>query len=258
MHIHGITRTALALADHCIRVFEAAYRSHLLRFPLATVIVWSSSAKGRCRCLMSIEDLMTHRVSIYALYFKIAFDMRARFQVLADEYNSLEKQPISTEDLETVKSRMEQCYSEKQQCAVIGVTFAGMALEAFFYDYAAEKLGDGIVKKHLDKLDLKSKFLIYARLVCGRSPDESGTAYRAMTALVALRNYLVHFKSKQFSTTQLDKASGFHSDLDARLESGIVDAVDCVFKVMAELDQLHGGEESYGSRMLSFVSEKMS
>jgi hypothetical protein len=206
---------------------------------------------------MSIEDLKTHRVSIYAMYFKIAHDSCDRWNALAKEYESLNNEALaSADDLRPISDRMYECSLQQRQCTVTGITFASMALEAFFYDYAAEVLGDGYVKDHLDKLDLKSKFLVYPRLVCQRSPDRSKAAYSGLSNLVRLRNELVHFKSKQFPYTQLDRATEHYDDLDERLKTGMFDAIGCVTKVMVELDALHDNNQSFGKRMRGLIDER--
>ncbi len=204
---------------------------------------------------MSFKELENHRISIYAMYFKTAYDMRKQYLSLAEEDVLLRTRAIVTGDeLLPISDRMYQCYLEQQQCAAIEITFSGMALEAFFYDYAADALGDSFVKKHLDKLDLKSKFLIYPSLVCGHAPDQSTDTHASLVSLVKLRNDLVQFKSKQFHCTQLDKASDHYTELDELLKSGVMGAIDCVDKVMNELDALHEHKKSFRNRMCSLTN----
>lgn len=188
---------------------------------------------------MSFDALRTHRVSIHAMYYTIAKYHAERYHELDHELTDLQSRGIAEEELEQVSRRIESCYEERERAAVISITFAGMSLEAFFYDYAAEVLGDKFVQQHLDRLDLKSKFLVYPRLVCGQSPEKSHDAYSSLTSLVSLRNDLVHFKSQGFPLEQIYKASEFHEQLNQRLKSGVDTAVSCVMLVMAELDRPH-------------------
>jgi hypothetical protein len=183
------------------------------------------------------------------MYYKIASECAARYHQRDAEYAAFEAGPVDEEELSEFSRRMNECYEEREQCAVIAITFSGMALEAFFYDYAADELGDTFVQEHLDKLDLKSKFLIYPRLVGGKSPDKSKAVYQSLGRLVKLRNELVHFKSKPFQGHELDKASDFHVTLNQRLKSGVDDAVNCVMQVMTELDLIHGSSAGFAMRM---------
>ncbi len=54
-----------------------------------------------------------------------------------------------------------------RQASVIGITFAAMCLEAFFFTYSSDHLGHGTAEA-LDKSDLPSKLLIAPRLVLGK------------------------------------------------------------------------------------------
>lgn len=183
------------------------------------------------------------------MYYQIARERAERYHQRDAEYAALEAGPVDDEELSEFSRRMEECYEEREQSAVVAITFSGMALEAFFYDYGAEELADAFVQEHLDKLDLKSKFLILPRLICGKSPDKSKPVYQSLGRLVRLRNDLVHFKSKPFQVHELDKASDFHSTLNQRLKSGVDDAVNCVMQVMTELDLIHGSGAGFALRM---------
>lgn len=198
---------------------------------------------------MALKHLSTHRVSIHAMYYQIAREAAARYHQRDAEYAALETGPTGEEELSEYSRRMEECYAEREQSAVVAITFSGMTLEAFFYDYAAEELGDAFVKAHLDKLDLKAKLLIYPRLVCGKGPDKSKAVYASLGRLVKLRNELVHFKSKSFPVQELERASDFHTTLNQRLNTGVDDAVDTVMQVMTELDVLHGSGAGFALRM---------
>ncbi len=162
-------------------------------------------------------NLWTHRISVHAMYFKIATEQARRYHERDVEHARLETDMVNAEELADIPQRLEQCYEDREQSAVVAITFASMGLEAFFYDYAAERLGDTFVAQHLDKLDLPSKFLVYPRLICGKSPDKSASAYGSLKKLVRLRNDLVHFKSQPFKVEELDQASDFHDRLNERL-----------------------------------------
>jgi hypothetical protein len=107
-----------------------------------------------------------------------------------------------------------------------------MALEAFFYDYAAEHLGDAFVQEHIDRLDLRSKFLVFPQLVCGKRPEKANKTYGQLTNLVSLRNLLVHFKSRPFGLEKLNEAGDFHDNLNVRMRKGVDLAVEAVRSVV--------------------------
>jgi hypothetical protein len=89
-----------------------------------------------------------------------------------------------------------------------------------------------------------SKYLEYPRRVCGKSPDTSAAAYLSLARLVTLRNQLVHFTSRPFNINELDKASDFHSELNAHLRAGVDDAIETVDLVLTEIGTLEGVSHS--------------
>ena len=185
------------------------------------------------------------RVGVHAMYFKIACDQVKIYHARAEELSRLEPQLYDADEVvPDLRDRVSACYLEREQAAVIAVTFSAMALEAFFYDYAAERLGDQFVKEHLDKLDPKSKFLVFPRLVCGKQPSKSGPAYEGLKKLIALRNELVHFESRSFGIDELPRASEFHDELNERLRSGVDGSVESVL-VLTELGALHGNARMF-------------
>ena len=120
-----------------------------------------------------------------------------------------------------------------------------MCLEAFFYDYAASKVGDSYVQKHLDRLDLPSKLLIYPRLVCGESINKDSDVFAGVKRLNKERNNLVHFKSKHFETADLKGADDFHNMLNQRFRAALKDGIKVIHAVMKAIDKLHGTDHFF-------------
>lgn len=188
--------------------------------------------------MSSLQDLMTHRVGMHKLFFKIAKEHHDKYQKLESDFISLSNKIVNSDDAQKVLFDLQDCYEEMASCAVITITFAVMCLEAFFYDLGASKLGDRFVLDNLDKLDIKSKFLVYPKLICGQSPNKSHVAYERLSKLVKLRNELIHFKSKPFELEHIHKASEFHDDLNMQLKEGVKNSIICIKAVMKTLDNL--------------------
>jgi hypothetical protein len=98
---------------------------------------------------------------------------------------------------------MEDVQTMEKSHAIV-VAFASMCLEAFIYDYAASNFSDTFVKNYIDKLDLKSKWVIVPQLVTGKVFDTSSKAYELLTKLVKYRNEIVHAKSKPMHNSAKD------------------------------------------------------
>ena len=199
---------------------------------------------------MSIFANTEHRISAYRTYFRIAKINQDLFHECKQTRVAREAN-VGEDELTKAFETIDRLTEQQWQAAMIAVTFAGMTLEAFFYDYAADALGDQYVKDHLDKLDLPSKYLVYPKLVCGTAPKKGEHTFGLVRNRARLRNDLVHAKSKAFPLAQLEAAAEHYDDYHARLEKGADDAIACVLAVMRELDKLHG-TESFEKYMLAY------
>lgn len=188
---------------------------------------------------MSIFANAEHRISAYRTYFRIATINQNLFHKCKQTRVEREGK-VAEDELTDAFETIERLTEQQWQAAMIAVTFAGMTLEAFFYDYAADALGDQYVRDHLDKLDLPSKYLVYPKLVCGTAPKKGEHTFGLVRNLARLRNELVHAKSEAFPLAQIEAAAEHYDDYNARLEKGADDAIRCVVAVMRELDKLHG------------------
>jgi hypothetical protein len=199
---------------------------------------------------VSIFTNSQHRISAYRTYFRIAKINRDLFHKCKQTREAREAN-VGEDELAEALEAIERLTEQQWQAAMIAVTFAGMTLEAFFYDYAADALGDQYVKDHLDKLDLPSKYVVYPKLVCGTAPNKGEHTFELVRNLTRLRNDLVHAKSKAFPLGQLDAAADHYDEYHARLDKGADDAIECVLAVMREFDKLHG-TESFEKYMLAY------
>lgn len=192
---------------------------------------------------------MKHRVSIHAMYYKIALDNESEYWAQERELCRLEDAPIGEDEIEHNNHAQIEAYEKRERAAVVAITFAAMCLEAFFFDYAADALGDSYVSEHLDKLDIKSRLLTYPKLVGVQGPKKEGQAYEYVSDLQRTRNKLVHFKSRSFDVANLTKASKYHDTLNAELKKGVEISTKAVRTVMEELDRLHQGKTNFLQRL---------
>ena len=180
-----------------------------------------------------------HRVSLHRHYYRICLEQHRLYGELDKALTEASTAPVSEDQISASLEKQEEYYKKREQAAVIGITFAAMCLEAFFYDYAATKLSDTFAEEHLDKLDLTSKLLIVPRLVCGKGIEKSSVVYEKVKRLSKDRNYLVHFKSKGFDLTDLHKASEFHEQLNDRFRAALENGVDAVPTVTRAIGELN-------------------
>lgn len=201
------------------------------------------------RVLAPNENSMKHRISIHAMYYKIAADSETEYWSLDTELRRLGKTPIGEDEIEANQQAQMVAYANRQRSAVVAITFAAMSLEAFFFDYLADVFGDIFVNKHMAKLDLKSRFIVYPKMVIGKSPNKGTQAYERVSTLQSTRNKLVHFKSRSFDLANLSEASDYHSNLNNKLKKGVESSTESVRSVMKELDDLHEGKTMFLRRL---------
>lgn len=133
--------------------------------------------------------------------------------------------------------------SEQAKQNVIAVVFSAMVLESFIFHYGVEHLGSNIVNKHLDRLDLASKWVVFPRMATSRTIDKSGRAFQSLKELIGDRNYLVHSKISE------DRA-GYSFELYEKVRIAAGNAIGAQELLLRELDELHDGKTHYADSTL--------
>jgi hypothetical protein len=80
--------------------------------------------------------------------------------------------------------------------SIITVTFSAMALEAFFNDYAAKKLGDKLFYENFEILRPMGKLQLIAKFILNTDVIKGTTLCNLVDTLFRERNNYVHSKSK--------------------------------------------------------------
>jgi len=91
--------------------------------------------------------------------------------------------------------------------AAVTVIFACAAVELYINDAAGRLLGDNYFEKHIDRVDLLSKWVLVPRLACGHQIDRNAQAYNLLRLTISLRNDLMHPKAKALTTEQYEKST---------------------------------------------------
>lgn len=117
------------------------------------------------------------------------------------------------------------------------IVFAGMCLEAAIYDYAGWHLPEDVIDG-LEKMDFIKKWLVIPFLVCGQSLPKGGVAYNALKELTALRNKLIHSKSRPLARPEQLKAQIEDADRnEAIVRDGYIAAMKAIICVSLQFDQ---------------------
>ena len=125
------------------------------------------------------------------------------------------------------------------------VVFGAMCLEAFIYDYAATYFSDTYVRRYLDKLDLKAKWVVIPKLVTGKKFPTGSKAFQNLHRLVSERNLLVHHKSKpsKKNLVEVVTMAAEYKDKIAKTRTKL-NPYEAVVAVLTELRKLEDDDET--------------
>ncbi len=87
-------------------------------------------------------------------------------------------------------------------------------LESFINDYGSEKFGNSYFGDHLDRLDVKSKWLVIPKLATGKSIKKGGVGYGHLRTIVGIRNKLVHSKGKNIAIEEFGDSAVFNEMIE--------------------------------------------
>ena len=127
-----------------------------------------------------------------------------KFETMRKMWDDFEKDFPAVQKVVSVVPTNDKIYLVDKQYKhwATAVLFGAMCLEAFIYDYAARAFSDTYMKRYLDKLDLKAKWVVIPKLVMGKGFPTDSQAFQNLSRLVVERNRLVHHKSKPLMTEE--------------------------------------------------------
>lgn len=162
----------------------------------------------------------------YGTYLGIAKRNMFIIEELLKERNS--KKVIDNSDIDYVCTKN----AAIQRSAMITVIFSVMTLESFINTYITDHFSKSFVENYLEKLDLKSKWIIYPLLVKGSKINTDSQAFEHLVELINLRNQLVHQKPKTKRICDL-RESDWVTEQEAE---GAANTVNEIFSELAKID----------------------
>lgn len=104
--------------------------------------------------------------------------------------------------------------------ANIIIVFSAMCLESLINDYCVINKSATYFKKHIDRLDTPTKWLIVPKLITNKEISTDSQAFQMIKELFTLRNNLVHPKSREFETDNED-IKDFEKEFSDLLTKGV-------------------------------------
>jgi len=174
---------------------------------------------------------MVGSLSNYRTFFGIATRSLQQVKILTHERDLRTKEArergITDDDVDFICEKN----AEIQRFAMISVVFSVMTIESYINEYGIENFSKSYFNNYLDKLDLKSKWVICPKLVTGKQIDTSSQTFELLGKLIALRNSLVHDKTRKKRISEVNE-SDWVTEVEAQ------ETVDTVRKLFKELDKL--------------------
>ena len=124
---------------------------------------------------------------------------------------------------------------------VQAIVMSAMCFEAAIYNYAATQLGDGYVRKHLDRLGVIAKWVVIPRIVCGREVRKDQIAFATFREVISERNRLVHWKSEDMplgDAAQVERILEKLEKENSRLEANVHKSFRAIVLMSLEMDTI--------------------
>jgi len=147
---------------------------------------------------------------------------------------------ITREELDEVTPELSDVRDSIRDAAISAVVFAGMAIEAYIYDYSARNLGKSFTDGHVDTLNVESKWVVIPKLITGKSFPKDRQAFQLLKRLIKSRNALVHSKSRNIRPSELTVDAIESRDNESRQNAR--DAVRAIFLLAEEIEGMHADE----------------
>jgi len=185
---------------------------------------------------LKFEDVFQFPLTKHKEFYRVALEGLRRAEAFKQLHDRRQRKKELTDVDTEYLGRMNGLI---ELASMVSVVFSALALEAFINHYASQRLSKSYFENYLDKLDLVSKWLVIPRLIHGNQLESGSRAMNSPRWLVALRNSLVHYKSKVRKISELDWRKDWVNIEDA-VRSG--DTVPILIHELKKLDKKVGIE----------------
>jgi hypothetical protein len=124
------------------------------------------------------------------------------------------------------------------------IVFGALCLEAFIYDYAAHNFSDTYARKYLDKLDLRSKWVVIPKLVTGKKFPKERQVFEHLGELIEARNELVHAKSRRMPSNDKEWERLIESYKNKKVFAKL-NPYETIIEILTELRNLDDAEDKW-------------
>ena len=175
--------------------------------------------------MSKFEDTLEITFRYYETFYSISFK---NYQEIIKECNRRDNTKGRTDDDIDIIC---ECNAKIQGLAITTVVFSCMCIESYINCYGVSNFSKSYFENYLDKLDLKSKWVVIPKLVTGNQIKTDLNVFEKLENVITLRNKLVHDKPK------IKKVTGI-KDTDWVREEDAKVAIDTVKELVIELSKI--------------------
>lgn len=139
-------------------------------------------------------------------YFKIALDNFEKIEILRKDVDTINRKKHEKKFTDDDVQAIAEINDSIGELALIVIIFSALSIEAYINHYAITRFSKNHFNKYLDKLDLFSKWILVPRIVTNKQLDPGSKSLQDVDWLIALRNKMVHYKSKQIQIDEVKKS----------------------------------------------------
>lgn len=133
--------------------------------------------------------------------------------------------------------------------ATIVVAFCVISLECYIHNYASRKLGETFSKRHIDSMNLHTKWLIVPKLATGKSIPADHKGIEHLQKLIKARNAVVHLKAVNLKPEAWEQQKRKITEVNHLILEAALNAFQCVGELGEALFELDPNEP--GAKLLA-------
>jgi hypothetical protein len=108
------------------------------------------------------------------------------------------------------------------------LSFLRSRWKSFIHNYAARKLGEGYTDKHIEKMNLHTKWLLVPQLATGKSIPSDHRGFELLQKLIKARNSIVHLKSKNIESELWENAEQKITETNRLILESATTCFECI------------------------------
>ena len=160
-----------------------------------------------------------------------------------DKNNESDYDENNSKEIERLLNVAAGYRNDRDAAGHIAIIFSAMCLEAIINHYAISRSSKSYFENYLDKLEVKSKWIIFPKLFSDAEFNRDSQAFQLLDKVITLRNNLVHYKSHIIEYTFA--MSNNIKDEENKFVVNVKDSIKAMICVIDELKRIDPNWNEY-------------